>query len=54
MHKNSPHMRSQQSLTIGYDGIDEDDMTFLHGIGCGETIQMFLKAAPRGLARASS
>ena len=36
-------MRSQQSVTICYDGSDEDDMSFLLGIGCGGTIHILLQ-----------
>ena len=36
-------MRSQQSITICYDGSDEDDMSFLLGIGCGGTIHILLQ-----------
>lgn len=36
-------MRSQQSVTICYDGSDEDDRSFLLGIGCGGTIHILLQ-----------
>lgn len=36
-------MRSQRSMTICYDASDEDDMSFLMGIGCGGTIYILLQ-----------
>lgn len=36
-------MASQQSMTLCYDGSDEDDMSFLLGIGCGGTIYIILQ-----------
>jgi len=37
-------MRSEQSLTLCYDGSDEDDVSFLLGIGCGGTVHIALQA----------
>jgi len=36
-------MRSQQSLTVCYDGSDEDDISFQLGIGCGGTVYILLQ-----------
>ena len=36
-------MRSQQSLTVCYDGSDEDDISFRLGIGCGGTVYILLQ-----------
>ena len=36
-------MASQQPMTLCYDGSDEDDMSFLLGIGCGGTIYILLQ-----------
>ena len=41
--KASQVMRSQRSMTICYDASDEDDMSFLMGIGCGGTIYILLQ-----------
>jgi xanthine dehydrogenase accessory factor len=36
-------MRSQQSLTVCYDGSDEDDISYQLGIGCGGTVHILLQ-----------
>ena len=36
-------MRSQQSLTVCYDGSDEDDISFQLGIGCGGIVYILLQ-----------
>ena len=36
-------MRSQQTLTVCYDGSDEDDISFQLGIGCGGTVHILLQ-----------
>ncbi len=36
-------MRTQQSLTLCYDGSDEDDISFQLGIGCGGTVYILLQ-----------
>lgn len=41
--KASQVMRSQRSMTVCYDASDEDNMSFLLGIGCGGTIHILLQ-----------
>lgn len=36
-------MRSGQSMTLCYDGSDEDDISFQLGIGCGGTVYLLLQ-----------
>ena len=36
-------MQSKQSLTVSYDGGDEDDIAFQLGIGCGGTVHIVLQ-----------
>ena len=36
-------MQSKRSLTVSYDGSDEDDITFQLGIGCGGTVHIMLQ-----------
>ena len=36
-------MHSKRSLTVSYDGSDEDDITFQLGIGCGGTVHILLQ-----------
>jgi xanthine dehydrogenase accessory factor len=36
-------MHSKRSLTVSYDGSDEDDITFQLGIGCGGTVHIVLQ-----------
>ena len=36
-------MRSGQSITLCYDGSDEDDISFQLGIGCGGTVYLLLQ-----------
>jgi xanthine dehydrogenase accessory factor len=36
-------MRSKRSLTVCYDGRDEDDIAFQLGIGCGGTVHILLQ-----------
>lgn len=36
-------MRTQQAVTLCYDGTDEDDMSVLLGIGCGGTVYILLQ-----------
>ncbi len=36
-------MDSKQAVTLCYDGTDEDDMSFMLGIGCGGTIYILLQ-----------
>jgi xanthine dehydrogenase accessory factor len=36
-------MHSKRSLTVSYDGSDEDDITFQMGIGCGGTVHIVLQ-----------
>ena len=37
-------MRSEQAIKLCYDGSDEDDVSFLLGIGCGGTVHILLQA----------